>query len=51
MSDYARAQEELIRMREDFRQILALAEDKPTAGHHKDIAEIARRNVPETQSG
>lgn len=47
MSDFARLQEQQLQMLEDFRQILALASDKPTAGHHKDIAEIARRHVPE----
>jgi hypothetical protein len=52
MSDFARAQEELIalraemaRMREDFREIINLAGDKAGAANHKQMGEIARRNV------
>jgi hypothetical protein len=52
MSDFARAQEDLLalraeiaRMREDFREIINLAGDKAGAANHKAMGEIARRNV------
>ncbi len=55
MSDFAKAQEELIalkaeisRMRADFREIINLAGDKPSASNHKAIDDIARRNVDGT---
>lgn len=47
MSDFARAQEELIALRSDMREIHKLATNKPTVGSLKDIAEIAKRHDPD----